>query len=81
MPNKRKPLNQSRNPLLRRISTCLVKGYFAGMLFVVVACAMLYFLGFSGAATLLMLTIVPLMIRVAIAISCVLLITSFSEAI
>jgi hypothetical protein len=79
--SNRRPLVQPRNPLLYKICACLVKGYCAGLLLFVVTLTMLYGFGFVDLAASLITIVRPWIVRLAIAISCTLLITSFSEAI
>jgi hypothetical protein len=79
--SNRRPLAQPRNPLLHKICTYLVKGYGTGLLIFVVTLMMLYFFGFVDLAAAVMALVAPWIMRLSIAVSCTLLITSFSEAI
>jgi hypothetical protein len=79
--SNRRPLAQPRNPLLRKICTYLLKGYGTGLLIFVVTSIMLYFFGFVDLAAAIMTLVSPWIVRLSIAVSCTLLITSFSEAI
>jgi hypothetical protein len=78
---KRKPRPPSRWPLLRRLCTYLVKGYCVGLLAIIVIIILLGFFGFLGLVGELLSLLPPLLARLAVAIGCVSVVTSVSEAI
>jgi hypothetical protein len=78
---KRKSPAQPRNPFVCRARAYLVKGYCTGLLGLVTLILMLGFFGFTGLVELLVTSLTPWLVRLAITISCVLVVTSVSESI
>jgi hypothetical protein len=78
---KRKPPRPYRWPFLRRLCTCLVKVYCVGLLAIVIIIVFLGFWGFVGLVEMLLSLLPALLARIAVAIGCVSVVTSVSEAI